>query len=175
MYEGLVTEVLGRISLGADVLTDVVGGTLQPEPDRVALARIDRERDQAMARYRRTRDGAELESTMARLDTEAALARHVEGPEPVPADEAAAYLRDLPRLLADAPGSRRVLAEALFESIEVLGLRSMRITPSRAALDRGLADAFAARTHGYGRRVDSNLSKSGQSTTRAPQSLLEGH
>lgn len=151
VYEGLVTEVLARISLGADVLADAIALTKAPEPDRVALARIDRERDAAMARYRRTRDAAELEWTMARLDTEATLARHVEAPEAIPAAEAAAYLRDLPRWWADAPDSRRALAEYLFDSIEVLGLRSMRITPSRAALERGLADAFHARTHGYGR------------------------
>jgi len=41
-----------------------------------------------------------------------------------------AYLRDLPRLWDDAPGSRRALAEALFERVEVLGLRRMRIEPT---------------------------------------------
>ena len=45
------------------------------------------------------------------------------------ASEVVAYLRDLPRMWDDAPGSRRALAEALFERVEVLGLRRMRIEP----------------------------------------------
>jgi hypothetical protein len=128
-----------------------VADTRAAEPDRVTIARIERERDAALVRYRRTRNARELEATMARLDTEAALAELVDDVAPIPADEAVAYLRDLPGLWADAPGSRRAIAEALFESIEVLGLRTMRLHPTRAAIDRGLGDAFAARTHGYGR------------------------
>jgi hypothetical protein len=47
------------------------------------------------------------------------------------------YLRDLPRLWHDAPGSRRALAEALFERVEVLGLRRMRIEPDAVSSGRG--------------------------------------
>lgn len=151
VYERLVAEVLASVSLGADVVTAAITKAQAPEPDRVSLARIEVDRDQAMARYRRTRDARDLEATMARLDTETILARQSEAATPIPAAEAAAYLRDLPRLWADAPASRRSIAESLFDSIEVLGLRTMRIAPTRAALERGLADAFHARTHGYGR------------------------
>jgi hypothetical protein len=151
VYERLVGEVLEGVALGADVITAAVADTRAPEPDRVALARIERERDQALERYRRTRDAGELERTMTRLDTEAELARAADVVEPLQPAEAVAYLHDLPRLWADAPASRRALAEALFESVEVLGLRTMRIEPTAAAVDRGLADAFQARTAGYGR------------------------
>lgn len=152
VYERLIAEVLADVALGADVLTDVLADPdRHVEPDRVGLARIERERDQAMTRYRRTRDAAELERTMARLDTEADLASTVDLVEPLPAAEAIAYLRNLPTLWADAPRSRRALAEALFDRVDVLGLRTMRIAPTAAAVDRGLADAFHARTAGYGR------------------------
>ena len=150
-YEALVVRVLERVALGADVVAAAIAETREPEPDRVGLARVERERDRALARYRRTRDAGELERTMARLDTDALLARQDRGPAPLPASEAAAYLRDLPRWWADAPGTRRELAEFLFARIDVLGLRTMRIVPTRAALERGLVDAFHARTGGYGR------------------------
>lgn len=151
VYERLVSELLEGVALGADAITAAIADTRGSEPDRVALARIDRERDEAVVRYRRTRDAGELERTMARLDVEAELARSVETIEPLPAEEAVAFLRDLPSAWAAATWSRRALAESLFASVEVLGLRTMRVTPTAAAIDRGLADAFHARTHVYGR------------------------
>jgi DNA invertase Pin-like site-specific DNA recombinase len=150
-YERLVAEVLAGVALGADVVTAAMAERQAPEPDRVDLVRIDRERDAAIARYRRSRDSVELERTMARLDVEAKAARRPTSTPALPAAEAAALLRNLPALWAEAPASRRALAESLFESIEVLGLRVMRIHPTRAAIDRGLVDAFQARTGGYGR------------------------
>ena len=41
------------------------------------------------------------------------------------ASNVVAYLCERPRLWDNAPGSRRALAEALFERVEVLGLRRM--------------------------------------------------
>ena len=61
------------------------------------------------------------------------------------------YLRDLPRLWDDAPASRRALSESLFERVDVLGLRSMRLEPTPAAIARGLAEAFSSASAGYGR------------------------
>lgn len=151
-YEAIVERVLEQLALGADVITEVLADPArQLEPDRLALGRIERERDQALTRYRKGRDAGELERAMARLDTEAELARTVDVVAPLPASEAVEYLRDLPRAWASATWSRRALAEALFESIEVLGLRTMVLAPTRTAIERGLADAFAARTNGYGR------------------------
>ena len=54
------------------------------------------------------------------------------------------FLRNLPALWEEAPNSRRALAESLFESVEVLGLDTMHMEPTPAALRRGLAEAFRA-------------------------------
>jgi DNA invertase Pin-like site-specific DNA recombinase len=150
-YEAIVREVLGRVSLGAAVVADVVAATRDPDPDRLALARIARERDTAIARYRRDRDARALEATMGRLDEEERAAHET---KPAPALEPAEvvdYLRELPRLWDDAPASRRGLAEALFERIEVLGLRRMGLTPTADAIAAGLVAAFSSASAGYGR------------------------
>jgi DNA invertase Pin-like site-specific DNA recombinase len=151
-YEAIVREVLERSSLGADVIADVIALTRDPEPDRLAIARIGRERDAALARYRRDRDARALEATMAVLDRGEHEARTgATLSDPLPAAEVVEYLRDLPRLWDAAPASRRGLAEAVFERIEVLGLRRMRISPTPAALAAGLAEAFSSASAGYGR------------------------
>lgn len=67
-YEAIVREVLADVSLGAEHIAAVVGETRDAEPDRLAIARIGRERDAALARYRRDRDLRALERTMAALD-----------------------------------------------------------------------------------------------------------
>lgn len=155
-YEAIARDVLGRAALGsslvADVVADVVAATRDPEPDRLALARIGRERDAALVRYRRDRDARALEAAMASLDEQERAARAgVELAETMDAAEVVEYLRDLPRLWDDAPASRRALAEAIFERIEVLGIRRMRITPTPAAIAAGLAEAFSSASAGYGR------------------------
>ncbi|HEX7346193.1 MAG TPA: recombinase family protein, partial [Candidatus Limnocylindrales bacterium] len=61
VYERLVAELLEGVALGADVITQVVADTRAPTPDRVGLARIEREREEALSRYRRTRDAGDLE------------------------------------------------------------------------------------------------------------------
>ena len=88
---------------------------------------------------------------MAALDEQEAEAN---GGGPVTALEASEvvdYLRDLPRLWDEAPGSRRALAEALFERVEVLELRRMRIEPTPAAIAAGLVEAFSSASASYGR------------------------
>lgn len=60
-------------------------------------------------------------------------------------------MRVAARLWDDAPGSRRALAEALFERVEVLGLRRMRIEPTPSAVAAGLIEAFSCASAGYGR------------------------
>ena len=82
------------------------------------------------------------------LDEERARAGHAEA---MPPSEVVGYLRDLPRWWDQAPRSRRALAEALFERIEVLGLRTMRVTPTPAAVRRGLIEAVSFGSGGYGR------------------------
>jgi hypothetical protein len=59
-----------------------------------------------------------------------------------PAD-ALAWLRDLPALWAAADDSgRRLLTEALFEKVEVLGVQSVTIHPTPEADAHGWSDAF---------------------------------
>ena len=115
------------------------------EADPTAEDRIERERDRALARYKRTRDPLELEATMRRLDAEEQAARHAVARAPLSAAEVVAYLRDLPRLWADGqPEQRRALAEALFARVRALGIAHIEITPTGAAAARGLAEAFGA-------------------------------
>jgi len=116
----------------ADRLTDD-----EVTPDPVALARIERGREAAMARYRRDRDPNVLEGTMRTLDQEEARARaaHADGITP---EEAIESLRELPSLWDDAdPSGRKLLAEALFERIDVLGARKVRLHPSASAKAQG--------------------------------------
>jgi hypothetical protein len=58
--------------------------------------------------------------------------------------ESVDFLRNLPALREEAPNSRRALAESLFESVDVLGLDTMPVEPTPAAVRRGLAEAFRA-------------------------------
>lgn len=149
-YEAIVREVLASASAGASLVADVVALTRSPLVDELALARIGRERDAAMLRYRRDRDARALEAAMAALDEQEASAREA-GPEPMAAADVVERLRNLPALWDAAPNSRRAIAESLFERIDVLGLRRMRITPTSAAIARGLAEAFSSVSAGYGR------------------------
>ena len=148
-YERVIPLVLERVQLAADDVAATValyqeasGGA---DPDPGAQERIERERDRALARYKRTRDPAELEATMRRLDAEEQAARQSVARAPLSAAEVVAYLRDLPRLWADGqPAQRRALAEALFARVRALGIRRIEITPTEAAAEHGLADAFGA-------------------------------
>lgn len=150
-YEEVVAEVLKRIELGADTLTEVMADPAAVDPDRLALARIERDRESAMTRYRRNRDSRELEAVMASLDEQERSARDTRSSDLLSADERLEYLRDLPRMWAEAPNSRRAIAESLFARIDVLGLRRVHIEPTAEAARRGLVEAFHARTGGYGR------------------------
>lgn len=148
LYEGAVRAVLGRISLGAGLIAEVLTDTPAAAPDRLAAARIGRERDAALARYRRDRDAVRLEAEMARLDE---LERDLPAAPAFDRKAAVEYLQELPALWDDAPVARRRLAETLFAEIRVLAARSIDFVPTPEALDRGLADAFRARSGGYGR------------------------
>lgn len=78
---------------------------------------------------------------------------------------AVAWLRALPALWAAADDSgRRLLTEALFEKVEVLGVRSVTIHPTPEADAHGWSEAFgpepvllnaglALSTYGRGERI----------------------
>ncbi len=148
LYEQVVEAVLDRASLGA-ALASVVGASARTElgPDQAALDRVRRERERAMGRYLRDRDGAVLEAEMRRLDGEEAAARRPRSADAVPADVAVAYLRELPVTWRKATGGtgRQLTADALFERIEVLGLQEATVHLSEHAVRHGLAAAGGVR------------------------------
>lgn len=80
---------------------------------------------------------------MVNLDAEEAIARA--STQVVSATEAVAWLHDLPALWKAADDSgRRLLTEAIFEKIEVLGVQSVTIHPTPKADARGWSDAFGS-------------------------------
>ena len=106
-----------------------------------AIARIRRDRKTAADKYLEDRDTRALEQTMARLDAEEAEAKA--STRVVEPSEALAWLRDLPALWEAADDSgRRLLTEALFEKVEVLGVQSVTIHPTPEADAHGWSEAF---------------------------------
>jgi hypothetical protein len=125
-------------------------------PDQQALVRIERERDAALARYRRDRDSGALDEAMARLDADEREARRPREVEGVPADVVVRYLRELATTWRKADGGpgRRMVAEDLFSRIEALGAREATIHLTDAAVAHGFAAAIPDRldvTVGSGR------------------------
>ena len=145
-FESLVPLVLERVRLGAaDIAATVtlyhsLGG---PAPDRLALARIEHERERAATRFVRDRDVGSLESTMVRLDADERAAKVSVPPELLSPSEVRHYLENLPEWWAAVgPDDRKALAETLFAKIRVLGLRKAVIEPTPEAVARGLPQAF---------------------------------
>ena len=100
----------------------------------------------------RDRDPVALEIAMPRLDQEDGTARAAKSSGPTAA-EAVAYLRDLATLWDQADGSeRKILAEALFDRIDVLGAKRVNLHPSASAQAQGWGEAWnGARLVVYGR------------------------
>lgn len=141
-YDGVVERILGRMALRADRIAAAVSLFRADEAitDTVALARIERERGSALERYRRDRDAAALERTMAALDAQEAAAR-IETPTMTP-DEVRVYLTDLPRLWRDAPTTRGLLVGALFDRIAARGTEALDLDWSGTAVALGIADGM---------------------------------
>ena len=143
VFDDLVPQILEHVHVGAMTLTQVIGG-LSTSPDTAfALARIGRERELAASRYLRDRDMKILGQTMTRLDAEEAQAKA--STKTVEPAEALEWLRDLPALWEAADDSgRRLLTEAIFEKVEVLGVQSVTIHPTPEADAHGWSDAFGS-------------------------------
>ncbi len=142
VYDRIVPAVLAHVAANASVKDSVVGMLSERgEVDSLTLARIRKDREAAVARYLRDRDSAELEGVMARLDAEEAEARAVAAPiDPTVALE---YLANLPSLWVEAaPERKQQIAGALFERIDVLGLKEATIHPSPEALAHGWRAAW---------------------------------
>ena len=141
VYDDLVPQILDRVRVGAMTMTKFVAG-LNTHPDTTfTIARIERDRTAAADRFVRDRDTTALEQAMSRLDAEEASAKA--STKVVSAAEAVAWLHDLPALWAAADDSgRRLLTEAIFEKVEVLGVQSVTIHPTPEADAHGWSEAF---------------------------------
>jgi hypothetical protein len=165
LYEDVVGGVLSEVALSADLVARVVGEVTPSRqgPDRLALARIARDREAATAKYLRDRDTDALEAAMARLDAEEREAKEEKVEDGVPADVAVRYLKDLDGTWAAADGGqgRKMLAEALFERIEVRGFREARLHLTDAAIAHGfgavLPESFGISVNGRGERGRASL------------------
>ena len=146
MYEQIVEELLAVASIGAGTIAGVVGevNRAKPVPDRSAIDRIGRERERAMARYLRDRDAAALDRTMSSLDADGARLEQLDPAEAVPTDVAVRYVRDLPETWRKAEGGpgRQLLASALFDRIDVLGIQEATVHLSAHAVRHGLGAAL---------------------------------
>jgi len=116
-------------------------GGSQAELDQIA-----RERQRALDRYVRDRDAAKLGEAMTSLDRNQAALQAPKPAEPVPADVAVRFLRELPKTWAKAKGGkgREMLATALFDRIDVLGTRAATIHLSAHAVRHGLTAVLPA-------------------------------
>lgn len=103
---------------------------------------------------------------MAGLDRELAASAANQAPEGIPAEVALRYVRELPETWRKAEGGsgRQLLASALFDRIDVLGLREATVHLSAHALRHGLAQALPQElgilVNGRGERRQTTLSTS---------------
>jgi len=183
LYEQIVEELLAEASVGAPAIASVVGevNRAASPPDRSVLDRIARERERAMARYLQDRAGSRLEQTMNRLDQEQATAETRERSDDIPADVAVRYVQDLPEtwLKAEGGSGRQLLASALFDRIDVLGIQEVTVHLSAHAVRHGLATALPAEVgilvSGRGERARASLTQQSLRfvmINRTPRDLL---
>ena len=147
-YEGIVDGLLGQVTLDAAQLAAVISfnAGAATGPSQSDMDRIAKERQKAVDRYLRDRDAVRLGEAMATLDRDQAALQAPRPAEPVPADVAVRFLRELPKTWAKAKGGkgRAMLATALFDRIDVLGLREATVSLSAHAIRHGLAAVLPA-------------------------------
>jgi hypothetical protein len=115
----------------------------QPRADELALARIERARDDAGRLLSKNRDVTAWQATMARLDAEEALARAPVERQRLTPVQIVDYLRSLPSLWADSgPDSRQALVMAIFARLDVLGFQRLEYELTPDAIDLGLHAAL---------------------------------
>ncbi len=162
LYDSIIPAVLAHVANAAEMLPDVMAemDRTAPGPDPATITRIGIERDAATRRLQADRDVDAWKATMERLDREEAEANSATRTLPT-AEEAKAYLTDLPRLWdASGPEERKLLTNALFERIDVLGVEEVTVTLTPEARERGWLAAWAdtelevpltSKVVGYGR------------------------
>lgn len=162
LYDSIIPAVLAHVANGAELLPDVMAelDRTAPGADPATITRIGIERESATRRLQADRDVEAWKATMERLDREEADANAVTRELPT-AEEARAYLTDLPRLWdASGPEERKLLANALFERVDVLGVEEVTVTLTAEAREHGWLAAWAgtelevplaSKVVGYGR------------------------
>ena len=111
-----------------------------------------------MARYLKDRDSCALDATMRRLDAQEQAMRERAVPDAVQAEVASGYLRELSRTWQEAQGGqgRALLAQALFERIDVLGMTEATVYLTEHASRHGfgavLPDEIGISVSGRGER-----------------------
>jgi len=146
VYDAVAPRALGHVAASAGLIAEVTqaieGATAAPA-NQFRLARIARERREAMHRLEVDRDVPVWTATMARLDGEVAEAGASLAPRPSPSEIAVA-LADMAHLYSDAsPRTQHRILQALFERMEVLGPNEVWLYPSLEAEERGWAAAMS--------------------------------
>jgi hypothetical protein len=134
VYDAIVPRALAHVVANAALLAEVegcIGDLLDQRPDQFHLARIRRDRQQAMRRLEDGRDVAAWQTDMARLDREEREAGAVTMPA-VTTEEVASSLADLAGLFTQAePSAQHRIVQALFQQVEVLGPTQILALPER--------------------------------------------
>jgi DNA invertase Pin-like site-specific DNA recombinase len=145
-YEDAIGELLSQVG-GVDETSISEAVRLYndrpSDVDRVALARIERDREELGRRLARNRDVAAWQTGMSRLDGEEQLARQPVQSGRLTPPEVVAYLRSLPKLWADSgPDGRQAMALSLFARTEVIGFEQMIYELTPDAIELGLNAAL---------------------------------
>jgi hypothetical protein len=144
----------------------------QPRADELALARIERTREEASRLLSRNRDVTAWQATMTRLDAEEVLAREPVERQRLTPPEIVDYLRSLPTLWEDSgPDSRQALVTSIFARLDVLGFQRLEYELTPDAIDLGLDAALPPvlelnrQIDGFGRGERDSPSLTQQSVT----------
>ena len=117
----------------------------RPHADELALARIERAREEASRQLGKTRDVLAWQVAMTRLDADERVAREPAEVIRVSPSEIVDYLRSLPSLWADSgPAGRQAIATAIFARTDVLGFERMEYELTSDAIELGLDAALPA-------------------------------
>lgn len=127
-YESAVGALLASIGRVDDrTITEVVRlhAGYEPRTDERAIARLERDREDAARKLARTRDYPAWQATMAHLDAEESLLRQPTDATRLTPPEIVDYLRSLPRLWADSgPDGKQAMVVAIFARLDVLDFNS---------------------------------------------------
>ncbi len=145
-FEDAVGTLLAEIGgLDDRTITEVVRlhALYQPRADELAIARIERAREETARLLSKNRDVTAWQATMARLDDEEAVGRQPVERRRLSPVQIVDYLRSLPSLWADSGrDARQALVTAMFARLDVLGYQRLEYELTQDAIDLGLHAAL---------------------------------